>query len=105
MKIRIFDNARFDLLDGFAFYEKQECGVGQYFLDSLYADVDTLEHHAGIHPKKFGGFHWMLSRRFPYAIYYTIEDNTVLVHAILDCRQNPAKIRERLLREQTRHWT
>ena len=42
MKIRILDAAAQDLIDGFRFYEMQEAGLGQYFLDSLFADVDSL---------------------------------------------------------------
>lgn len=104
MKIRIFDNAKQDLVDGFTFYELQENGVGQYFLDSLYSDIESLRLYAGIHPKKSNGFHWLLSKRFPYAIYYTLTDNLVSVYAIMDCRQNPVKIEDRLLQERTRHW-
>lgn len=35
MRIQIFDSAKLDLVDGFSFYEAQEDGVGDYFLDSL----------------------------------------------------------------------
>lgn len=34
MRIRIFDNAKLDLADGYSFYEQQESGVGQYFFDT-----------------------------------------------------------------------
>ena len=69
MRIRIFDSAMLDLVEGFTFYEAQASGVGQYFLDSLYSDIDSLALYAGVHPKKYQVFHWMLSKRFPYAIY------------------------------------
>ncbi len=42
MNIRILGAAAQDLIDGFRFYEMQEAGLGQYFLDSLFADVDSL---------------------------------------------------------------
>lgn len=70
-------------------------GIGSYFLDSLFSDIDSLRVYAGIHLKKFG-FYRLLSKRFPYAIYYSMEDQTVFVWAVLDCRQAPEKIRERL---------
>jgi len=82
VRIRIFDSAKLDLVDGFSFYEAQASGVGQYFLDSLYSDIDSLALYAGIHRKKSKNFHWMLSKRFPYAIYYTVADNLVSVHAV-----------------------
>ncbi|MDT4331012.1 type II toxin-antitoxin system RelE/ParE family toxin [Methylomonas sp. MED-D] len=100
MKIRIFDNAKFDLLDGFEFYERQQKGVGQYFLDSLSADIDSLALYAGVHPKKFGDFYWLLAKRFPYAIYYTFDSEFVSVFAVLDCRRNPTNIQTRLDNER-----
>lgn len=104
MRIQIFDSAKLDLVDGFSFYEAQEGGVGDYFLDSLYSDIDSLSLYAGIHRKKATGFYWLLSKRFPHAIYYTLEGDLVSVHAILDCRQEPRRIQERLSEERTRRW-
>jgi len=105
VKIRIFDSAKLDLVDGFSFYEAQATGVGHYFLDSLYSDIDSLALYAGIHRKKSKDFYWMLSNRFPYAIYYTVADGLVSVYAILDCRQDPGRIEERLNQERTRRWS
>lgn len=50
-QVRIARSAEADLLEGYVFYEKQQSGVGDYFLDSLYADIDSLALYAGIHPK------------------------------------------------------
>ena len=95
MRLRILDPAKRDLVNGFHFYEEQSQGVGHYFLDSLYSDIDSLILFAGVHRKKHG-FHWMLSKRFPYAIYYTVEKEVISVHAVLDCRQNPKTTEKRL---------
>ena len=48
MKIRILASASRDLVDGFRFYEKQAAGVGEYFIDSLYADIDSLLVNTGL---------------------------------------------------------
>ena len=45
MKIKISRSADRDLLAGFRFYERQNPGVGHYFLDSLFADIDSLVLH------------------------------------------------------------
>jgi len=95
VKIQILDEAEQDLIDGFRFYEAQNQGIGDYFLDSLFFDIDSLQLYAGIHARYFG-YHRLLSKRFPFAIYYRVSGKTVCVHAILDCRQNPMWIEERL---------
>jgi hypothetical protein len=96
VKIRILNAAQEDLVNGYRFYEMQEKGLGSYFIDSLYADIDSLMFFAGIHLIAANGYSRMLAKRFPFAVYYRIVENTVLVHAVLDCRRNPAWSRKRL---------
>lgn len=96
MTIRLLDDAKKDLKKGYHFYENQADGLGDYFLDSIYSDINSLLIYGGIHPVKFGDYYCMLSKRFPFAIYYTIKQNTILVDAVLDCRQHPEKTKHRL---------
>ena len=96
MKIAIQSSALADLADGFDFYERKEPGLGGYFLDSLYSDVDSLQLYAGIHLIHFGKYHRLLSKRFPFGIYYQAKENTVLVRAVLDLRRDPNWIRKEL---------
>ncbi|MBT4526471.1 MAG: type II toxin-antitoxin system RelE/ParE family toxin [Deltaproteobacteria bacterium] len=96
MKVKILDVAEKDLEDGFKFYERQSTGLGSYFLDSLYSDIDSLKFFEGIHAKVFG-YYRLLSKRFPFAVYYRLAEKEVLVMAVLDCRRNPSWIRERLM--------
>jgi hypothetical protein len=42
MNIRILNAAQQDLVNGYRFYEAQTKGLGSYFIDSLYADIDFL---------------------------------------------------------------
>jgi plasmid stabilization system protein ParE len=95
MTLVILPSAREDLAAGSDFYEKQEEGAGICFLESLFSDIESLKLYAGVHRKVFG-YHRLLSKRFPYAIYYLREGNTVLVSAVLYCRRDPAWLRERL---------
>jgi hypothetical protein len=95
MNIRILYEAELDLLDGYNFYEMQAKGLGDYFLDSLSADIDSLQLYAGAHEIKYG-HHRLLARRFPFAIFYRTTANLVEVWAILDCRQDPDKAGNRL---------
>jgi len=72
MNVRILDEAEQDLVDGFRFYEMTDEGLGDYFLDSLFADIDSLHLYAGIHSVNFGCYR-LLSKRFPFAICYKLE--------------------------------
>lgn len=95
MRIEILPDAHRDLIAGFRFYESQAPGLGNYFLDCLFADIDLLALYGGIHTRVFN-YHRSLSKRFPFAIYYRLEAETVRVRAILDCRREPFWIRRKL---------
>jgi hypothetical protein len=96
VKIQILDQARDDLLDGFKFYEAQQTGLGSYFLSNLYGDIESLLVYGGIHERPHKDYLRMLSRRFPFAVYYKIVGDVIYIYAVVDCRRAPAWTRQRL---------
>lgn len=95
MKVEILPSAMEDLADGRWFYDRQGIGLGEHFLLSLSSDIDSLRDLAGVHSIHFGRYHRLLAKRFPYAVYYTVAQQTVYVLAVLDCRRDPRWIRNR----------
>ncbi len=95
MKIKILDEAENDIANGIIFYEKQSPGLGNYFLDSIFSDIESLRLYAGIH-FKINGYHRLLSKRFPFAIYYKIKNQSVYIYAVFDCRRNPTWLDKQL---------
>lgn len=93
--IQILDEAEADIKRGMKFYEAQSIGLGSYFLDSVLSDIESLYIFAGIHIK-VKDYHRLLSKRFPYSIYYKIKNKDILIYAVLDCRQNPKTTTDRL---------
>jgi hypothetical protein len=95
MTVLVLDVAERDLENGQDFYDAKEDSLGDYFLESLSADIESLSIFAGIHPK-VGRFHRALAHVFPYAIFYALTQDTVFVWAILDCRRRPSWIHKQL---------
>jgi len=96
MKIRILKSAREDLKEGYLFYDFQQKGLGAYFLESLYSDIESLKLFAGIHSIHFQKYHRLLSKRFPFSIYYRLGETEIRIYAVVDCRTKPAGIKNRL---------
>jgi len=92
-KILLLEDVAFDLEIGEVFYEKQSKGLGGYFKDSILSDIESLWLYGGMHQKVFGVYR-LLSKRFPYGIYYEFDDDTIIVIAVLDLQQNPNNICE-----------
>lgn len=95
MRIQILTSALEDLSKARKFYERQGYDLGAYFMDTLFSEIDSLTLYGGVHRQVFG-YHRMLSKRFPYAIYYRVTEDTVKVYRVLDCRQHPNRIRDAL---------
>ena len=95
-EIRISSDALSDLNEGFLFYEKQASGIGDYFSSSLRADIEELKITGGAHRVTFRQFHRSLSRIFPYGIFYTVKNESVIIYAVVDLRRDPEFIRRHL---------
>lgn len=95
MKIEILDEAEKDIAIGISFYESQSNGLGKYFLDSILSDIESLHIFAGTHIIT-SNYYRLLSKRFPFSIYYKINNKTIFIYAVLDCRQNPSWTFKRL---------
>jgi len=97
MKIKILKSAKNDLREGFYFYESQQAGLGTYFLETLSSDIESLKLFAGIHSIHFEKYYRLLSKRFPFAVYYQLNKNEIRIYAVVDCRRNPAWIRNKII--------
>ena len=96
IRVRISEDALQDLNDGFSFYEAQEAGLGDYFVACLRADIEGLKVSAGVHRLVYSDYRRLLSKVFPYGIFYTMEEHCAVVWAVIDLRRDPAWIREKL---------
>ncbi len=95
MKIRLLSIAARDLERARDFYDRQGEGLGNYFLDTLFSDIDSLALFGGVH-NKFRGYHRLISKRFPFAVYYKINGAEVEIWRVLDCRQDPKRTNRQL---------
>ena len=91
--------AELDLLEAYNFYEEMSPGSGA----KLVRFVDDRMEFIGANPKacplKYNDFRRALVPKFPYGIYFRIEEKLIVVFSILDLRQNPESIQSRLEKE------
>jgi hypothetical protein len=96
MRIEILEEAERDLIEGFHFYENQAPGLGLYFRTNLFADIEGLKNYAGIHSKPYKRYHRLLSKKFPFAIFYRLEKRNGFHSSGSGLPKDPAWIRDRL---------
>ncbi len=71
MNVEVLDEARLDIADGVAFYDRQSDRAGDYFFERIFDDIDKLERTAGIHELHLG-YHRTVASRHPFLIYYRV---------------------------------
>ena len=91
MTVQVIRAAKADIASSYRFYEKQQKGLGDYFVECILTDIAELEKTGGIH-RKNRGYHHVNSKRFQSVLYYRMLGETVILTAIIDGRINPAKL-------------
>jgi len=83
-----------DVRSGRAWYEGKSRGLGDEFLRVFYASCQELTRNPRMYPPIHRDFHRCLLRRFPYAIYFTIEQDIVVIFGLLHCARDPRRLHE-----------
>jgi plasmid stabilization system protein ParE len=85
-----------DALSAYHWYEKKSNGLGEEFLRIFYANALELVRSPLICRKVYKNFRRRLLRRFPYVIYFVIEDRNIIIFGLFHAARDPGKI-ERIL--------
>jgi toxin ParE1/3/4 len=87
--------ADLDVEAAFDWYEKEQPGLGLEFLDELRATYDRIADGPLRYQELRSGIRRALARRFPYAVYFAIEADIVVVVAVLRASRDPAEWQRR----------
>lgn len=69
-------------------YESQRAGLGAEFRNEIKLAIAILERHPERRPIYYRGFRRLLTRRFPYKIFYRIEGQRVIVFRVLHAKRD-----------------
>ena len=86
----------FDVESAFQWYEIEEPGLGYDFLGQLRSCYERLLRTPYAYQELRSGVRRALTKQFPYAVYFSIEDNTVLILAVVHTARDPAEWQLRL---------
>ena len=94
--LRFLPAVEADALTGYTWYEEKARGLGEEFLRMVYAYAREIPRNPLLYPKVYQEFRRRLLRRFPYAIYFRIENEAIVVFGLFHCARNPRTIRAQL---------
>lgn len=96
MEVIFLPGAEDDLFAAWQCYEQVVPGLGDRFEAEVRAGLARLAEFPEAASHYAGEFRRLLVRRFEHGVFYRVHGGRVVVTAILDLRQDPATIRQRL---------
>ncbi len=87
--------AEADLVNARDWYERQREGLGAAFLLCVEEVLDRIDRTPEIYVMVYQDVRRAFTRRFPYAVYYRIANNEVVVLGIFHTRRDPREWQSR----------
>ncbi|HEY4051975.1 MAG TPA: type II toxin-antitoxin system RelE/ParE family toxin [Acidobacteriaceae bacterium] len=87
--------ARAELIDAQDWYENEASGLGRRFRATIDALIERMSANPRQFPIVFKNIRRALLRRFPYALFFIVENETLLVIACFHGSRDPTKGQER----------
>lgn len=81
--------AEADLVNTRDWYERQRAGLGAEFLLCVEEVIERISRTPEMYAVVYQDIRRALTRRFPYAVYYRVESNAVVVVGVLHTRRDP----------------
>ena len=85
-----------DVEAAFNWYEGEEPGLGLEFLEELRAAYHRILDHPLGYQDLRSGIRRALTRRFPYAVYFSIEKEAIVIVAVLSTARDPGEWQRRI---------
>ena len=73
-------------------YDERQAGLGDEFLDQFYDTAVGIVQAPTMYRIVEADVRRCILRRFPYSLYFTVEQNVVLVIGLLHCARDPRQI-------------
>jgi plasmid stabilization system protein ParE len=87
--VLISSDAEADIAQAVSWYASVGLGLEQEFLRAVEASLASIRRHPEAYPVVYKSLRRALLRRFPYALFYAVLDDTIMVMACFHARRDP----------------
>lgn len=94
-RLIVWPPAEDDVAAALEWYEKERPGLGAELLQSLRSSFDRIVLHPLAYRHLRDGVRRAVLRRFPYEVFYFIDEERVVVMAVLHSGRDPAEWQRR----------
>ena len=89
MKLRILEVAALEISDAKEYYNLQQPRLGDSFKKDVQNTIDTILSFPQLYPEVSDSLRRCVLHRFPYSIFYSIEDGTIIILSVAHQRRKP----------------
>jgi len=95
LRVHFRPEGEIDIEDASNWYEKQRKGLGYDFLGEVLTVCETFSENPNMYPAVHRHTRRAVMHRFPFGIYYRIEDKHIVVVAIMHGSRHPKRWKKR----------
>lgn len=95
-RLLIKPEAELDLEDAYNWYEQQSRGLGSEFIRVVDASLANIQLNPLAYPLIYKQVRRKLVRRFPYAIFYLVNKDTIAIIAVFHAQRDPKQWQKRV---------
>ncbi len=96
MKFSFHPEARGEFNEAAIYYSDKSPSLASAFLTEIENAIEKIVENPELYREIDEDIRRCLTRRFPYAVLYTIENNYILILAVMHCSREPWYWRHRL---------
>jgi toxin ParE1/3/4 len=85
-----------DLLDTFRWYQERREGLGYDFKLCINEIISTIQRNPLIYKIVFLNVRRAVTKRFPFGVFYIVENNSIIVLAVMHARRDPKNWKTRI---------
>ncbi|MCX6185551.1 MAG: type II toxin-antitoxin system RelE/ParE family toxin [Bacteroidetes bacterium] len=78
-----------ELYDSAEWYNSKKENLGFEFINEVDSTIDIIQTNPLLFANVYGNFRMALTNRFPFEIFYTIDNYTIVIHHIFHASRNP----------------
>ena len=94
-RVHLRPEAETDIEEAATWYAMQREGLGDEFLDEVQSICETISENPNMYPVLHRHAHRAVIHRFPFGIYYRIEEKSVVVVAVMHGSRHPKRWKKR----------
>ena len=89
MQLEILEHAKLEIDDGHDFYNLQQTHLGETFKLDVKNCIDRIIKLPTLYPLSVDNIRRSLLHRFPYSVFYAIEENKIIIISVAHQSRRP----------------